>query len=44
MPATSTVGGVMYGAVMKGLGDLDYAAVSKLYENHAVAPKTPHAQ
>ena len=44
VPATSTVGGVMYGAVMKGLGDLDYAAVSKLYENHVVAPKPSHAQ
>ncbi len=44
VPATSTVGGVMYGAVMKGLGDLDYAAVSKLYDNHLTAPKTPSAR
>ncbi|MEO6738731.1 MAG: NAD(P)-dependent oxidoreductase [Chthoniobacteraceae bacterium] len=44
VPATSAVGGVMYGAVMKGLGDLDYAAVSKLYENHAPALKTPPVQ
>lgn len=43
VPATSTVGGVMYGAVMKGLGDLDYAAVSKLYDNHTVAPKAAPA-
>ncbi len=43
VPATSTVGGVMYGAVMKGLGDLDYAAVSKLYENHTPAPKAAPA-
>ena len=39
VPATSAVGGVMYGAVMKGLGELDYAVVSKLYENPAPAPK-----
>jgi 3-hydroxyisobutyrate dehydrogenase-like beta-hydroxyacid dehydrogenase len=46
VPATSTVGGVMYGAVMKGWGDLDYAAVSKLYDNHShtAAPKTPAAE
>ena len=46
VPATSTVGGVMYGAVMKGWGDLDYAAVAKLYDNHnhTVAPKTPAAE
>jgi 3-hydroxyisobutyrate dehydrogenase-like beta-hydroxyacid dehydrogenase len=46
VPATSTVGGVMYGAVMKGWGDLDYAAVSKLYDNHnhTSAPKTPAAE
>jgi 3-hydroxyisobutyrate dehydrogenase-like beta-hydroxyacid dehydrogenase len=43
VPATSTVSGVMYGAVMKGLGDLDYAAVSKLYDNHTVAPKAAPA-
>ncbi len=41
VPATSAVGGAMYGAVMKGLGDLDYAVVSKLYDNHNSAPKTP---
>ena len=35
VPATSTVGGVMYGALAKGWGDLDYAAVSKIYENGA---------
>jgi hypothetical protein len=28
---------------MKGLGDLDYAAVSKLYDNHTVAPKAAPA-
>jgi 3-hydroxyisobutyrate dehydrogenase-like beta-hydroxyacid dehydrogenase len=39
VPATSAIGGAMYGAVMKGLGDLDYAAVSKLYENHTAAAK-----
>ncbi len=44
VPATSTVGGVMYGAVMKGHGDLDYAAVSKLYENHTPATKPAPAQ
>ncbi len=46
VPATSTVGGVMYGAVMKGWGDLDYAAVAKLYDNHhhAAPPKAPAAE
>ncbi len=44
VPATSAVGGAMYGAVMKGLGDLDYAAVSKLYENHTGSAKTLPAQ
>jgi 3-hydroxyisobutyrate dehydrogenase-like beta-hydroxyacid dehydrogenase len=41
VPATSAVGGVMYGAVMKSLGDLDYAAVAKLYEDPAGAQKSP---
>ena len=44
VPATSAVGGVMYGALMKGLGDLDFAVVSKLYENHTAAPKAARAQ
>ena len=44
VPATSTVGGVLYAAVMKGLGDLDYAAVSKLYDNHTGAPKAAPAE
>ena len=44
VPATSTVGGVMYGAVMKGLGDLDFSAVAKLYDNHVAAAKPPGAQ
>ncbi len=44
VPATSAVGGAMYGAVMKGLGDLDYAVVSKLYENHTGSAKQPPAQ
>jgi len=35
VPATSTVGGVMYGAVMKSWGDLDYAAVAKLFDDNA---------
>lgn len=39
VPSTSAVGGAMYGAVMRGLGDLDFAAVSKLYENHTPTPK-----
>jgi 3-hydroxyisobutyrate dehydrogenase-like beta-hydroxyacid dehydrogenase len=41
VPATSTVGAVMYGALAKGWGDLDYAALSKAYENGVHAPKPP---
>jgi 3-hydroxyisobutyrate dehydrogenase-like beta-hydroxyacid dehydrogenase len=41
LPATSAVGGVMYGAVMKSWGDLDYAAVAKLYEDASATPKSP---
>ena len=44
VPATSTVAGVMYGAMMKGWGDLDYAAVAKLYDNHTGVPKAPAAE
>ena len=44
VPATSTVGAVMYGAVMKGLGDLDYAAVARLFENHTGTKTAAHAQ
>jgi 3-hydroxyisobutyrate dehydrogenase-like beta-hydroxyacid dehydrogenase len=44
VPATSAVGGVMYGAVMKGMGDLDYAVVSKLHDNHTLLPKAPPAE
>jgi 3-hydroxyisobutyrate dehydrogenase-like beta-hydroxyacid dehydrogenase len=44
VPATSAVGGVLYSALMKGLGDLDFAAVSKLYENPAATPKAAPAQ
>ena len=44
VPATSTVGAVMYGAVMKGWGDLDYAAVAKLYDNHTGTQKAPPAE
>jgi 3-hydroxyisobutyrate dehydrogenase-like beta-hydroxyacid dehydrogenase len=32
IPATTTTAGVMYGAMQKGHGDLDYAAVFKTYE------------
>jgi len=41
VPATSAVGGVMYGAVMKSWGDLDYAAVAKLFEDSAGPTKSP---
>lgn len=40
LPATGTVAGALYGAVMNGWGDLDYAAVAKAFENGAAeAPK-----
>jgi 3-hydroxyisobutyrate dehydrogenase-like beta-hydroxyacid dehydrogenase len=40
VPATSTVGGFMYGAVMKGWGDLDYSAVFKMFEDAPGGPKS----
>ena len=33
IPATSTVAGVMFNAVTRGWGDLDFAAVAKAYQN-----------
>ena len=39
VPATSTVGAVMYGMLAKGWGDLDYAAVFKAYEQSPPAQK-----
>ena len=39
VPATSAVGGVMFGALMKGLGDLDYAALAKAYDSAVHSPK-----
>lgn len=39
IPATTTTAGVMYGAMQKGHGDLDYAAVFKTYEPPPEAPK-----
>jgi 3-hydroxyisobutyrate dehydrogenase-like beta-hydroxyacid dehydrogenase len=33
VPATTTTAGVMYGAMQKGNGELDYAAVFKTYES-----------
>jgi len=33
IPATTTTAGAMYGAMQKGHGDLDYAAVFKAYES-----------
>jgi 3-hydroxyisobutyrate dehydrogenase-like beta-hydroxyacid dehydrogenase len=39
VPATTTTAGVMYGAMQKGHGDLDYAAVFKTYEPAAEPPK-----
>ena len=39
VPATSAVGAVMFGALMKGLGDLDYAALAKAYESGTQAAK-----
>jgi len=44
VPATSTVGGVMYGALAKGWGDLDYAALAKAYENGRHPAETPTDQ
>ncbi len=40
VPATTTTAGVMYGAMQKGSGDLDYAAVFKTYEPAPEAPKS----
>ncbi len=40
VPATTTTAGVMYGAMQKGNGDLDFAAVYKAYEPPAEAPKS----
>ena len=39
VPATSAVGAVMFGALMKGLGDLDYAALAKAYDSAVHPPK-----
>ncbi len=35
VPATSCVAGVLYSAIARGWGDLDYAALSKTYESPA---------
>ena len=43
VPATSTVGAVMSGALMKGLGDLDFSVVAKLYDD-ALEAKSPAAE
>jgi 3-hydroxyisobutyrate dehydrogenase-like beta-hydroxyacid dehydrogenase len=40
VPATTTTAGVMYGAMQKGNGDLDYAAVFKAYEPTPEPPKS----
>ena len=42
VPATSAVGAVMLGALAKGWGDLDYAALAKAYDNgrHPAEPPT----
>lgn len=37
--ATGVVGKIMYGAMMRGMGDLDYAAVAKLVEDTKPAAK-----
>jgi len=34
IPATTVTAGVMYGALNQGLGELDYAALYKVYEPH----------
>lgn len=39
VPATTSAAGVMYGAMQKGNGDLDYAAVFKAYDPHFPPPK-----
>jgi 3-hydroxyisobutyrate dehydrogenase-like beta-hydroxyacid dehydrogenase len=41
VPATSTVGAVLYGAIAKGWGDLDYAAVAKVYDDATEAAAGP---
>jgi 3-hydroxyisobutyrate dehydrogenase-like beta-hydroxyacid dehydrogenase len=40
VPATTSTAGVMYGAMQKGHGDLDYSAVFKNYEGQ-IAPLEP---
>ncbi len=42
VPATSCVAGVLYGAITRGWGDLDYAAVAKAYEGAPDPKKLPH--
>jgi 3-hydroxyisobutyrate dehydrogenase-like beta-hydroxyacid dehydrogenase len=45
IPATSCVAGVLYGAIARGWGDLDYAAVAKSYEDAASQNKAlPEAE
>ena len=41
IPATTVTAGVMYGALNQGWGDLDYAALYKIYEPQVAGGATP---
>lgn len=43
-PATSTVAGVMRSAIKEGWGELDFAAVAKIYERGQAAPAPPREE